>query len=395
MKAILNQNVRNDEAPGKPRRAKAGLACLWLRRVRLGVCLWLVLATCRPASALTFVLTYDPDSTFTTAGLSSQDIIDMKAAVTHVASVLSAAYNDPIHVNITITASPAAAGKLGESLSYLYLTTYTDMRASMVTDSTGADDTTALGTGGSVPTSDPKSSGHWVVTRAQAKALALTSDDAVTTDGTFKFYGSTFTYDPANRAVTNKYDFIGVAFHEFTEIMGRIYLMDQTVTFGSPVTHCFMLLDLFHFTGAGTHSYTTGANRYFSINNGTTNLKAFHDHDANGGDAQDYASGANDAFNAISSISVKNDLTEVGLRNMEVIGYNRAAAVWVDFAFGGSSTGTYENPYKTMADGRDNVTAGGVVNVKGPHTSATAAVSFNGSKAMRLQAAGGTVHIGP
>src|SRR5947208_4070628 len=40
----------------------------------------LAIAVSGPAVALTINLTYDPDSTFTTAGLSAADIVNMKAA---------------------------------------------------------------------------------------------------------------------------------------------------------------------------------------------------------------------------------------------------------------------------------------------------------------------------
>ena len=99
--------------------------------------------------------------------------------------------------------------------------------------------------------------------------------------GTFTFGGGqVYTYDPFNRAVAGKFDFIGTALHEFTEIMGRIGLMGDNLD-GNPD---YMLMDYFHFSGAGTHAFNKGAGRYFSINNGTSNLKAFNDAVMNGGD---------------------------------------------------------------------------------------------------------------
>src|SRR5207237_4488824 len=106
--------------------------------------------------------------------------------------------------------------------------------------------------------------------------------------------GFSYTYDPANRAVPGKADFIGVAMHEFSEIMGRIPLMGQSL-FGQSD---YMLFDLFHYTGAGARGLNSGPGRFFSIDNGTTLLKAFNNAAANpGSDLQDWASGMNDAFN--------------------------------------------------------------------------------------------------
>src|SRR6202043_4248121 len=102
-------------------------------------------------------------------------------------------------------------------------------------DSTTADDATVLSAGGSLPSADPISTSHvYFVTKAEAKALKIISDD-FSNDGTFTFGGGfSYTYDPANRAVPGKIDFIGVAMHEFSEIMGRIPLMGQNI-FGQPV----------------------------------------------------------------------------------------------------------------------------------------------------------------
>src|SRR5205814_494826 len=134
--------------------------------------------------------------------------------------------------------------------------------------------------------------------------------------------GFSYTYDPANRAVSGKIDFIGVAMHEFSEIMGRIPLMGENLS-GSPD---YMLMDLFHYTGAGVRGLNNGPSRFFSIDNGTTLLKAFNFPNGNGSDPQDWASGTNDCFNAFASSSVKNDLTPVDLRVMDVIGYDFASS---------------------------------------------------------------------
>src|ERR1700719_3247238 len=274
-----------------------------------------------PAFALTINLTYDPDSTFIAAGLSSADIANMKVAASYAASQFTNNFTDNINVNINVTAVPGT-GTLGESNTFIMsVSDYAALRSAMSADSTTADDATVLSAGGSLPSSDPIGGTHlYVVTRAEAKALRLMADDFAN-DGTFTFGGGfSYTYDPANRAIPGKIDFIGVAMHEFSEIMGRIPLMGQSLT-GSPD---YMLFDLFHYTGAGMRGLNNGAGRSFSIDNGTTLLKAFNFPNGNGSDPQDWASGVNDCFNAFSNSSVKNDLTAVDLRVMDVIGYDFA-----------------------------------------------------------------------
>ena len=78
------------------------------------------------------------------------------------------------------------------------------------------DDATATGAGGSLPAVDPIGGTRtYFVNRAEAKALGLRADDAVTTDGTYTFGGGfRYSYDPNNRAVPGKFDDIGVSMHE-------------------------------------------------------------------------------------------------------------------------------------------------------------------------------------
>src|SRR5205807_1637059 len=118
--------------------------------------------------------------------------------------------------------------------------------------------------------------------------------------------------------VAGKIDYIGISMHEFSEIMGRVGGLGASIG-GNPA---YLQMDLFLYTAANTRGLTNGAGRFFSFNNGTTLLKAFNFPNGNGSDAQDWASGTNDAFNAFSSYGVKEDLTAVDLQVMDVIGYN-------------------------------------------------------------------------
>ena len=116
-------------------------------------------------------------------------------------------------------------------------------------------------------------------------------------------------------------------------------------------------MDLFHYTGAGTRGLNKGPGRSFSIDNGTTLLKAFNDFNANKGDLQDWADGTNDSFNAFSSDGVLNDLSEVDLRVMDVIGYDRVT---------GGATGSAANISTRLPVGTgDNILITGFI-VTGP-----------------------------
>ena len=108
----------------------------------------------------------------------------------------------------------------------------------------------------------------WLAT-AQAKALGLAGASS-SIDGYAGFSDVyPFAYDPNNRAVSGEYDFIGVVEHEFTEDMGRIDLFGDNIG-GTP--NSYSLLDLYHYTSPGVHTYTGATANYFSVDGGKTNL---------------------------------------------------------------------------------------------------------------------------
>src|SRR5438045_9351524 len=76
-------------------------------RARLSLLAILALAASgQTASALSINLTYASDATFTAAGLTATDIVNMKAACAFAATQFTTKYNDPINVNIMVTATP-------------------------------------------------------------------------------------------------------------------------------------------------------------------------------------------------------------------------------------------------------------------------------------------------
>lgn len=284
-----------------------------------------ILAGGSSASALTINLTFDPDANLLAAGLTQADITAMKAACASAATQFSSRYTDPINVNIKVTASPGTSD-LGSSTTFFdSVASYNNLRAAFAADSRTADDATTVGAGGSLLAgADPIATTHqYNVARAQAKALGLRPDDMVN-DGIFNFGGGQkWTYDPNNRNVAGKFDFIGVAMHEYSEIMGRTSVMGDTLGTGTPQ---YCAYDLFHYTGAGARGFGNGAGRFFSFNNGTSLLIAFNNNAANGGDLQDWAGPAPDPFNAAGPPGEQDDMTPVDLQVMDVIGYDRGTA---------------------------------------------------------------------
>ena len=296
-------------------RARARLALLAI--------LVLVVAAGRTASALNINLTFDTDANLMAAGLTATDIANMKAACSSAATQFTSRYNDPINVNIMVTATPGTSDLGSSTTTFDSLNSYAALRTAFAADSKTADDATTVGAGGSLQAgADPIAATHiYLVTRAQAKALGLRADD-MQNDGTFNFGGGQkWTYDPNNRNVAGKFDFIGVAMHEYSEIMGRNSVMGDTLGTGMPN---YVAFDLFHYTGPGARGLNNGPNRSFSFNNGATLLIAFNDAVANpGSDLQDWAGPAPDSFNAAGPPGEQDDLTPVDLQTMDIVGYDR------------------------------------------------------------------------
>jgi len=241
---------------------------------------------------------------------------EVTAAFDYAAQILMNIFSDPINVTVTLAAS-SNPSIFGQSSSFLFGTSYTNLRNAFLADATTTDDTTAYAA--DVPPTDPTVNGNWFVTKAQAKALKIIPNDD-TPDGTFTF-GTTsgpFTFDPNNRAVGGKFDFIGVVLHEVTEIMGRIYGLNQSTSIQ------YLAYDLFRYRGTGVRGITNiGAGNYFSINAGVTNLRGYNDRLTNGGDPQDWDNAVIDSCNAFLGPGVQANFTVVDEQAMDVIGYDR------------------------------------------------------------------------
>ena len=166
-------------------------------------------------------LIYDSSTTNAPAGFA--------AAMNYVVNFFDTVFTNPVTITIAVgwgeiagqTLSPRALGESETAASPGY--TYSQMKNALTANT--AQSATDLSALANLPASDPTGGGLFFIGPADAKALGLISGGSMGIDGWVGFDNApnTFTFDPNNRAVPDLYDFIGVAFHEISEVRGRFH----------------------------------------------------------------------------------------------------------------------------------------------------------------------------
>lgn len=258
------------------------------------------------AHALSFNVTYDSSVSSAPAGFTTafQDAI----------SFYQNTFSNPITINLNVGwgevgGTPIGSGSLGESDSYEVGYNYSTVRNALVNN----------GSPGYLPTSDPTGGRTITVTTANAKALNLnTFGSPNASDGAVGFSSSyQWTFDPNNRAVPNEYDFIGVAEHEISEVMGRQSALNPTCTGGSTCPESVQ--DLFRYTSPGQLDLV-GGNAYFSTDGGKTKINTFNGN-SSVGDLGDWAGNTTDAYNYGIASGTEYPVTSGDVTLMNTLGY--------------------------------------------------------------------------
>jgi len=194
-------------------------------------------------------------------------------------------YSNPEVINVHIGYGEVdgyrlGQGALGESMSYGYLDSYSQVLSELKGDAGSS--TWAAQADLSLPATDPTNGGKFFVSTAEAKALGQISGTGTATDG---YIGLSsiypLDYTPNTTPAFNQYDAFGIFAHELSEVMGRVGSVGSI--FGAGI---YTPLDLFRYSSPGTRDLTAGPG-YFSIDNGTTNLGTYNN-PQNGGDASDW-----------------------------------------------------------------------------------------------------------
>jgi len=270
-----------------------------------------------PAYGLTINLTYD--STVAALPYASS----AESATQYAAQQIENLFSDNMTININVVASPNAFG--GSGYSYSFSSSYAAIRSDLIATATTPTDATAYA---SLPLSpDPTGGGNFLIPTVEEKALGLIPANSTGNDGTFTFGSNVnWTFDPNNRAISGESDFIGVAEHEITEIMGRNLSLNQ----GSPPL--YRPVDLFRYSAPGVRNFNPNAtNTYFSIDGGVTDLMDYPT-----GTEGDWAPGLTDAFDAASVQGTENDITPTDIAILDVMGYHAVTTHILNSLAGGN-----------------------------------------------------------
>ena len=242
--------------------------------------------------------------------------VGFREAVQYAAHFFDSLITSPITVNVEVGYGEVRdvamqSGNIGEAqINTGMMRGFTDYKAALAAHNTSADIQTALDT-----IADPGTGKSIFVAGAQAKALGLLAADATALDAAVGFRSdpnrTLFTYDPNNRAVDGKYDFIGLVQHELSHALGRLSYTWTTTGF-----------DLYRYAAPSVRGAAGPTPSYFSVDGGATRLADF----STSGHYDDWSSTmGNDALNAYQRSGVENTFSATDVRLLNVLGYAMSA----------------------------------------------------------------------
>src|SRR4051812_23433071 len=163
----------------------------------------------RSARALTFHLTYDSSASTAPPGF--------LPAFNDALQFYETNFIDPITINLqlgwgTINNQSLLPAAVGESITNgQVFSNFAGVKAALTSDAKSTADLLSVA---NIPESDPTSAATFAMSDAEGKALGLLNANAPAIDGYVGFNSSSpFTFDPNNRSVAGKNDFIGAAEH--------------------------------------------------------------------------------------------------------------------------------------------------------------------------------------
>ena len=240
-----------------------------------------------------------------------------QTAFDYAISEFESRFHNNMTVNVDVGFGNTGLGQ--SSASAVGFFTYAQIKAALIAEAlANPSDSIKQTVVANLPASNPAPTNNYAMSTAEAKALGFAVN--VASDGSILFSNAvTYTYDPNHRNVAGEFDFIGVAEHEISEILGRIPGLG--FDFGSGI---YAPNDLFRFTAPGVRSFAQNVPNspgvYLSVDNGNTNLVNFWSQST---DNDDYrGDNPTDPFNQFTGPGQAHALTSADIANMDALGYN-------------------------------------------------------------------------
>ena len=239
---------------------------------------------------------------------------DLIAAAHYLETLFSNAATISINVGYgELAGQTLPSGDLGGSDENLVSVGYAALLSALQSHSTDATNAALLA---SLPATSPVSG---MVTITSAEAIALGFNLAGDAAGTIGFgLSSLFAFSDASSVAATKYDFMGTAIHELTEVMGRTLLAGATL---GTANANYDLMDLMNYAAAGVRNAADSTAGYLSLNGGASSLGALNT--AAGGDGGDWASSVtDDSFDAFSPPGTIGTVSANDITLMNALGWN-------------------------------------------------------------------------
>ena len=213
---------------------------------------------------------------------------EFRRAIMQAAKSFTDSFSNAAVINIQVgfgetNGTKVSSTAVAQTMSRGVQTNYATVRTALLQDAGNSEFQAAADA--TLAVTDPTHGGKFLVNTAQEKALGLMNPTATGIDG-YIGLSSVLPMDYTQSGAAGKYDAVGAMEHEISEVLGRTGSVGRA--FGPNV---YTSLDLFRYKPASGSSPVAravtagGANDFFSIDGGATNLGNFNS--TNGSD--DYA----------------------------------------------------------------------------------------------------------
>jgi len=211
-------------------------------------------------SGLSINVSYDASVMGAGSATQSGIMSGVSAAVDY----LESTFTNAVTLNLDVgygefNGSPLDSGALGENnVNGIVPFSYSATASALKAHGSTAAQNQAYGT---LPATSPDSGALWLVP-AEQQLLGLAPANGVAVDGYVGFSTSnSFSYAPHVTPPSSAFYFVGVAEHEFSEVMGRVSYLNSNIN-GSA---SYSIMDLFRFSSSGSYQTSTGAPPTFPL----------------------------------------------------------------------------------------------------------------------------------